>query len=37
MEGCTRPKYQDGQTTHAYCCAEHAKKDAPNRNGIVPC
>lgn len=34
MEGCTRPRYVEGSKTHEYCCQDHAKKDAPNRNGM---
>lgn len=34
LEGCTRPKLQEGARIHDYCSMEHAKKDEPNRQGM---
>ena len=35
LEGCTRPRYKEGSKTHEYCCVDHARKDAPNREGFL--
>ena len=35
LEGCTRPRYKEGSRIHNYCCGEHARKDAPNREGTI--
>ena len=33
MEGCARPKLQEGTRRHDYCSKSHADQDAPNRAG----
>ena len=33
MEGCNRPKLQEGTRLYDYCSKSHADQDAPNRAG----
>ena len=33
LPGCQKPKRKEGTRVHDYCCADHAQKDAPNREG----
>jgi len=33
LPGCQQPKRKEGTRVHDYCCLDHAKQDAPNRDG----